>query len=121
MLHLAPVEARDGIYGDYFQDRVRNMSVDEVPTAPRSPWHYPFCERVIGSLRQECLNHVIVLNERHLKRTLGDYLGYYHGCQTHLLLDRNSPEPRDIESPSQGPVTATPTVGGLHHRYTRAA
>jgi putative transposase len=115
------IRDRDGIYGDYFQDRVRNMGIDEVRTAPQSPWQNPYSERVIGSIRRECLNHVIVLNERHLKRILGDYLDYYHRCRTHLSLDRNSPEPRDIEFPLRGPVITLPQVGGLHHRYARAA
>ena len=76
---------------------------------------------MIGSIRRECLNHVIVLNELHLKRILADYLDYYHGCRTHLSLERNAPTPRDIEPPSRGPVMAIPQVGGLHHRYARAA
>ena len=81
----------------------------------------PYCERVIGSIRRECLNRVIVLSELHLKRILADYLDYYHASGTHLSLDRNSPAPREVEPPCQGPVTAIPQVGGLHHRYARAA
>ncbi|MHC4405849.1 MAG: integrase core domain-containing protein, partial [Planctomycetota bacterium] len=95
--------------------------IEEVPTAPRSPWQNPYCERVIGSIRRECLNHVIVLSERHLYRILADYFDYYHNSRPHLSLDRNSPTPREVEPPSQGKVVSIPQVGGLHHRYTRAA
>jgi transposase InsO family protein len=112
---------RDGIYGDYFKDRMKSMGIVEVPIAPRSPWQNPYCERVIGSIRRECLDHVIVLNEAHLKRILTEYLGYYHLSRPHLSLDRNSPTPREVEPPSLGKVIAIPHVGGLHHRYSRAA
>ncbi len=111
----------DGIYGDYFQKRVEGMGIEEVPIAPRSPWQNPYCERVIGSIRRECLDHMIVLNERHLHRILTEYFDYYHHSRPHLSLDRNSPTPRGVESPSLGDVVSIPQVGGLHHRYTRAA
>ena len=97
------------------------MGIDEVLTAPRSPWQNPYCERVIGSIRRECLDHVIILNDRHLKRILSAYFDYYHNCRTHLSLERNSPVPREVEPPSRGDVISIPQVGGLHHRYTRAA
>jgi putative transposase len=112
---------RDGIYGDYFKDRIESMGIDEVLTAPRSPWQNPFAERIIGSIRRECLNHVIVLGEIHLKRILTLYFAYYHDVRPHLSLDRNSPMPREVEPPCQGTVVSTPQVGGLHHRYSRAA
>ena len=112
---------RDGIYGDYFKKRVTDMGIEEVPIAPRSPWQNPFCERVIGSIRRDCLDHVIVLNETHLHRILSEYFQYYHNSRPHLSLDRNSPTPRSIEPPSEGEVVAFPQVGGLHHRYTRHA
>jgi transposase InsO family protein len=115
------IRDRDDIYGDYFSKRVESMGIEEVPIAPRSPWQNPYCERVIGSIRRECLNHVIVLSERHLKRILASYLEYYHDSRPHLSLDRNSPTPRDVEPPSQDEVVSIPQVGGLHHRYTRAA
>lgn len=108
---------RDSIYGEHFHRRVKNMGIEEVPTAHRAPWQNPYCERVIGSIRRECLNHVIILNERHLKRILGSYLDYYHHARTHLSLDRNSPMPRDVEECWKGDVIAIPIVGGLHHRY----
>ena len=93
---------RDGIYGDYFQDRMKSMQIDEVPTAPRSPWQNPYAERIIGSIGRECLNHLIVLNEVHLKRILTLYFDYYHEVRPHLSLNRNSSTPRDVEPPCQG-------------------
>jgi len=115
------IRDRDGIYGEYFQNRVKSLGIEEVPIAPRSPWQNPYCERVIGSIRRECLDHVIVLDEAHVRRILTDYFAYYHGSRPHLSLDRNSPTPRDVEPPSMGPVIAIAQVGGLHHRYARAA
>lgn len=112
---------RDGIYGNAFKDRVKSLGMEEVVTAPRSPWQSPYVERLIGSIRRECLDHVIVLNESHLKRILSSYFDYYHGSRTHMSLARNSPLPRDVEPPDRGPVVAIPQVGGLHHRYTRRA
>ena len=91
------------------------MGIEEVPIAPRSPWQNPYCERVIGSIRRDCLDHVIVLNERHLRRILTEYFDYYHNSRPHLSLDRNSPIPRCLEPPSEGEVVAIPQVGGLHH------
>ena len=81
----------------------------------------PFVERLIDSIRRECLNHFIVLNERHLRRILRDYFEYYNESRTHLSLDRNSPIKREVELPKRGRVIAMPQVGGLHHRYCRAA
>jgi len=115
------IRDRDGIYGNIFKDRMKGMGIEEVPIAPRSPWQNPYCERVIGSIRRECVNHLIVLSERHLYRILTDYFAYYHNSRPHLSLDRNSPTPRDVEPPSQGKVLSTAQVGGLHHRYSRAA
>lgn len=112
---------RDSIYGDYFKHRMKSMQIDEVPTAPRSPWQNPYAERIIGSIRRECLDHVIVLNKVHLTRILGLYFKYYHEVRPHLSLNRNSPTPREVEPPCQGQVVSKPQVGGLHHRYSRAA
>jgi transposase InsO family protein len=112
---------RDGIYGNYFKNRATDMGIEEVLIAPRSPWQNPFCERVIGSIRRDCVDHVIVLNAAHLHRILTGYFQYYHHSRPHLSLDRNSPTPRCIEPPSEGDVVALPQVGGLHHRYTRRA
>ena len=97
------------------------MGIEEVPIAPRSPWQNPYCERVIGSIRRECLDRVIVWNEAHLKRILTDYFEYDHLVRPHLSLNRNSPTPRQVEPPSQGKVNSIRQVGGLHHRYERIA
>ncbi len=112
---------RDSIYGDYFQYRVKNMGIDEVLIAPRSPWQNPFCERVIGTLRRECLDHLVVRNAAHLRRILARYVDYYHHSRPHRSLNSNAPIPREVEPPSMGEVIAIPQVGGLHHRYSRAA
>lgn len=112
---------RDSIYGEVFQRRVQNLGIEEVISAPRSPWQNPYVERLIGSIRRECLNHVIVLNESHLMRILAGYFRYYNETRTHLALDGNAPAPREVEPPERGKIIATPQVGGLHHRYTRVA
>ncbi len=112
---------RDGIYGDEFRRRTKGMRIAEVLTAPRSPWQNPFAERLIGTIRRELLDHVIVLNEGHLRRRLRSYLRYYHGSRTHLSLDKDAPEPRTVELPEHGSIVALPQVGGLHHRYVRGA
>jgi transposase InsO family protein len=115
------IRNRDSIYGETFCKRIKNMGIEEVVTAPRSPWQNPYVERIHGSIRRECLNHIIVLNERHLKRILRSYFEYYHESRTHLSLDRNSPVQRDIDPPRNGMVVSVPQVGGLHRRYCRAA
>ena len=74
---------RDSIYGEFFQQRIGHMGIEEVKIAPRIPWQHPYCERVIGSIRRECLDHVIVLNEQHLHRVLRSYVDYYHHWRTH--------------------------------------
>jgi hypothetical protein len=112
---------RDGIYGQYFRDRVKGMEIEEVLIAFRSPWQSPYVERLIGSIRRECLDHVIVLNEDHLRRILASHFEYYHEARAHLSLDRNSPIPRPVCPPEQGKVVAKAYLGGLHHCYTRAA
>ncbi len=115
------IRDRDKIYGKAFTDRVKTMDIDEVLIAPRSPWQNPFAERVIGSIRRECLDHFIIFNERHLYQVLGAYVEYYNNARTHLSLDRNSPVPRTTQMPSQGKVVSIPHVGGLHHQYKRVA
>ena len=110
---------RDRIYGDTMRRRIKSLGIEEVITARRSPWQNPFIERVIGSIRRDCLDHVIVLNERHLRRILREYCGYYRNCRTHLALKKDPPEPRRVEPPVFGKVVALPGVGGLHHRYAR--
>ena len=112
---------RDAVYGAVFSSRVRSMGIHEVKIAPRSPWQNPYVERLIGTLRRECLDHIVVLNEHHLRRLLRDYLTYYHRYRTHLSLEKDSPESRLLERLDQGRIVETPMVGGLHHRYTRRA
>jgi putative transposase len=115
------IRDRDKIYGANFVRRVRTMGIEQALTAPQSPWQNPYCERVIGTLRRDCLDHVIVLAEQHLRRILRKYLEYYHGSRTHLALGKDAPKPRERESIDGGKVVALPMVGGLHHRYTRRA
>ena len=112
---------RDCTYGQAFVTRVQAMGIKEVKIAPRSPWQNPFAERFVGTLRRDCLDHVIILNENHLRRIVRNYLGYYHDSRTHLSLEKDSPEPRAIEPLASGDIIALPQVGGLHHRYTRCA
>jgi putative transposase len=112
---------RDRIYGASFQQRVQHMGIEEVLIAPRSPWQNPYVERLIGSIRRECLDHVIVLSEHHLRRILTGYLAYYHTWRTHLVLKMDSPERRPVPPPGHGQVIAVPQVGGLHHHYERQA
>ena len=112
---------RDTSYGFCFQNRVRAMGIEEVLTAPRSPWQNPYVERIIGSLRRDYLDHVIIFNETHLRRVLSCYFRYYHRSRTHLLINKDCPDPRSIQPPSAGKIVAFPEVGGLHHRYERRA
>src|SRR5437899_205720 len=112
---------RDSIYVGEFRRRVKGMGIAEVLSSPRSPWQNPFAERLIGTLRRELLDHVIVLSEGHLRRRLRSYLRYYHGSRTHLALEKDAPQPRAVEPPELGRVVALPHVGGLHHRYVRRA
>jgi putative transposase len=112
---------RDGIYSAAFRQRVKHMGIKEVRTALQSPWQHPYVERLIGSIRRECLNQVIVLHERHLYRLLTDYFTYYHHWRTHLSLAMDCPTLRPIQPPGHGQVIAVPEVGGLHHHYERVA
>jgi transposase InsO family protein len=97
------------------------MGIEEVLTAPPSPWQNAFVERLIGSIRRDCLDYVIVLNEHHLKRILTRYFEYYHRWRTHLSLEMDSPESRSVQPPAHGKVVQLPEVGGLHHDYERLA
>jgi putative transposase len=112
---------RDTIFGDEFRRQVSDMCIQEVLSTPRAPWQRAYVERVIGSIRRECLDHVIVFHEASLRRTLYLYFDYYHRSRTHLSLVKDSPEPRPIQPPQVGRVVALPQVGGLHHRYERRA
>ena len=111
---------RDGAFAAV-ATTVAGMNIQTVRTAPRSPWQNAYVERVIGSIRRECLDHVIVANEAGLRRVLAGYVAYYMRSRTHLALAKDSPVPRPVQSPSAGRIVATPEVGGLHHRYDRVA
>ena len=115
------IRDRDTIYTSDLRRTVQAIGVEEVLTAPRSPWQNPFVERVIGSLRRECVDHLIVWNERSLRRHLQQYLAYYHEWRTHLSLDKDAPVPRAEQAPACGAIVAVPHVGGLHHHYERRA
>jgi transposase InsO family protein len=112
---------RDRIYGASFRQRVQHMGIEEVLIAPRSPWQNPYVERLIGSIRRDCLDHVIVLHERHLRRLLTEYFHYYHHWRTHQALDMDCPLPRPVQRPEVGSIREVPEVGGLHHHYERRA
>jgi putative transposase len=109
------------MYGSDPQRTLKQMGIDEVLTAPRCPWQSPFVERVIGSIRRECLDHVIVWNERSLHRHLRRDLAYYHEWRTHLSLDKDAPVPRAAQPAVCGTIVAVPHVGGLHHHDERRA
>ncbi len=112
---------RDGIYGACFRERVKNRGIEEVLTAPRSPWQNPFAERVIGSIRRDRLDHVIVLSQEHLRRILVSYVGHCHDWRTHLSLEMDCPGPRAVQPAEVGEIIEVPEVGGLHHHYERRA
>ena len=112
---------RDAIYRDDWVEMTKGLGIEEVITAPRSPWQNPFVERLIGSVRRECLDHIIVWNARSLRRTLRSYFAYYQDFRTHLALAKDAPESRAVEKPERGRIVAIPQVGGLHHRYQRQA
>ena len=121
---LAPryiLRDRDAIYGEKVKRRIRALGIEEVISAPRSPRQNAYVERVIGTIRRDCLDHVIIFDEQHLRRVLRDYFDYYHTCRTHLSLNKDSPQPRSVEHEALGNIVALPQVGGLHHRYTRVA
>ena len=112
---------RDSIYGEEFRSCVARMGIEEVVTAARSPWQNPYAERLIGSIRRECLDHLIVSNERQLRRILREYFAYYNEVLPHQSLERNAPVAREIEAPAEGNIISLPQLGGLHHRCLRAA
>src|SRR5271168_4191990 len=112
---------RDGSYRSYFCNRIEAMGIKEVITAPRSPWQNAYVERVIGSIRRECMDHIVIFNERHLCRVLSSYVDYYQRTRTHLSLDKDCPDSRPIQHRTVGRIVAISKVGGLHHRYERLA
>jgi transposase InsO family protein len=112
---------RDRVFGRDFTQQVQEIGITEVLATPRSPWQRAYIERVIGSIRRECLDHMIIGNEASLRRILGWYLDYYHASRTHLSLAKDCPEPRSMQPPDIGRIVAVVQVGGLHHRYERRA
>ena len=101
--------------------RIAGMGIVEVLTAPRSPWQSPYVERVIGSIRRECLDLVVVFHARHLRRLLTEYFAYYHRSRVHRSLDMDCPDHRPVQPTDSGMVVEIPQVGGIHHRYERRA
>jgi transposase InsO family protein len=112
---------RDRILGSDFTQQVNELGIQELLGAPRVPQQRAYVERVIGTIRRECLNRVIVFNEASLGRHLKLFLEYYHGTRTHLSLEKDTPESRSVQPPELGHVVAVPQVGGLHYRYERRA
>ena len=112
---------RDGIYGHCFTTRIEGMGIEQVRITARSPWQNCYVERAIGSIRRECLNHMIVLSEQHLRRILKSYFRYYHESRTHLSLSKDAPESRAIQANKLERIVQIPQLGGLHHRYERRA
>jgi transposase InsO family protein len=111
------IRDRDRIYGAVVTRRLRAMGIRDKPIAPASPWQNGFAERLIGSIRRECVDHVIVLGEAHLRRILKSYARYYNGTRTHLSLDKDAPLSRTVKR--TGRVFCCPVLGGLHHKYVR--
>jgi len=110
---------RDAVYSDAFRRRVSGMAITEIVSSPASPWQNPFVERLIGSIRRECLDHLIILNAAHLRAVLTSYFRYYHRTRTHLGLKKDAPDRRPLPGTSVGRIVVLPEVGGLHHRYER--
>ena len=111
------VRDRDRSYGEIFQHRVRSMGIRDRPIAPRSPWQNAYVERLIGSIRRECLDHLVIFNETHLRRALSAYATYYNAIRTHLTLRKDAPLGRCTQR--AGTITRVPHVGGLHHAFVR--
>ena len=112
---------RDRIFGQEFAEQLQAMGIEQVLSTPRSPWQRAYVERLIGTIRRECLDHLIVFNETSLRRHLQGFTDYYHRTRTHLSLKKDAPEPRPIQPRNAGQIIAVPEVGGLHHRYERHA
>ena len=115
------IRDRDGIYGKKVIDMLKAMDIQQIVTSRKSPWQNGYCERVIGSIRRECLDHIIVLNHWHLRKILRQYIDYYHESRTHLGLEKDCPVFRAVQGPQIGEIRSEPVLGGLHHRYFREA
>ena len=114
------IRDNDRIFSDDFKTHIKNFGLEDTPTAPRSPWQNPFAERVLGTLRRECLDHIIILNEKHLYSVLDEYINdYYNVSRTHMSLEKDSPVPRPVQA--NGKIVSKPILGGLHHVYSRVA
>ncbi len=114
------IRDNDKIFSEDFKLHIRNFGLEDMPTAPRSPWQNPICERVIGTLRRECLDHMIILNEKHLHSVLDEYINnYYNISRTHMSLEKDSPVHRPVQA--SGKIVSKPILGGLHHVYSRVA
>jgi transposase InsO family protein len=111
------VRDRDRVYGSEFIRRIRAMGIRDRPIAARSPWQNGYAERLIGSIRRECLDHVVVFGERHLCNLLHSYQQYYNEYRTHLSLNKDAPRSRAVAA--HGRIVVSPVLGGLHHRYCR--
>src|SRR5271169_3268697 len=113
------IRDRDAVYGDIFIRRLRAMGIRDRPTAARSPWQNGYAERLIGSIRRDCLDNVVVFGERHLRHLLKSYQSYYNEARTHLSLDKDAPVSRMVQAQVLGRIIAEPPLGGLHHQYVR--
>ncbi len=113
------IHDRDPVFQKECRATLNAMGVNIVLTAPRSPWQNPYVERVIGSIRREALDHIIVLNKEHLRQTMSDYIAYYHGARTHLGLEKDCPNSRAIQLKDSGKIIVISHLGGLHHEYRR--
>ncbi len=111
------IRDRDGAYGQVFIRRLRSVGIRDRPTSPRSPWQNGYAERLIGSIRRECIDHIVVVGERHLRHVLLSYMKYYNETRTHLSLDKDAPVTRAVAK--AGRMIARPILGGLHHQYAR--
>ena len=111
------IRDRDGAYGEIFLRRVRSIGIRDRPTSPRSPWQNAYAERLIGSIRRECVDHIVVFGERHLRHVLLSYMSYSNGTRTHLSLNKDAPISRAVET--AGRILCRPILGGLHHQYVR--
>ncbi len=111
------IRDRDRAYGETFVRRLRSMGIRDRPTSPRSPWQNGYAERLIGSIRRECVDHIVILSERHLRHVLLSYMNYYNEMRTHLSLSKDAPVPRAIGT--VGHILCRPILGGLHHQYVR--
>jgi transposase InsO family protein len=111
------IRDHDGFYGEVFTRRIRAMGIRDRPTAPRSPWQNGYAERLIGSIRRECLDHLVIFGERHLLRVLRSYQEYYNSTRTHLALSKDAPQARPVQA--VGSILPLSVPGGLHHRYVR--